>query len=144
MFTNTQLHITEENVDDPIFSEGLLSDLNNDDRDDTLYFATDRFLLNQNESRNLELPNFSQNEWIYIILKVDGEVRINIVGQDYGSSVPIQSSTRAFGNSRWQGILLMTTINVLSIQVIGVSEFSRVESYASVIVEEDDARLLTN
>jgi len=144
MFANNMVHIMGDTVTDLDYSQSILAAQNSDDRDDTLYFETDRFLLNNLEIRNLVLPNFAQNEWVSIILRVNGEVRMDILAFDYNNSAPIRSSSLIFGNSRFPGILTLTTYNVIQMQIIGVAEFSLVESYASIIVEPNDARLLTS
>ena len=144
MFTNSMIHIMEDNVPDINHTDGLLAALNYDDVDNTLYFETDRFLLNAGEVRKLILPNFSQNEWVYIILKVNGDVSLNMIARDYSNSRAITSRSKIAGNSRFPGILNLTTYNVVEMSIVGVSEFSLVESYASIIVEPNDARLLTN
>lgn len=144
MFSNNMIHIMGDQVTDLDYSQSILASQNYDDRDDTLYFETDRFLLNNLEIRRLVLPNFAQSESVSIILRVNGEVRIDILALDYNDSAPIKSSSNIFGNSRFPGILTMTTYNVLEMKIVGVSEFSLVESYASIIVQPDDARLLTS
>lgn len=144
MFSNNMVHIMGDDVTDLDYSQSILAAQNVDDRDDTLYFETDRFLLNNLELRRLVLPNFSQNEWVSIILRVNGNVRLDVLALDYNNSAPIKSSSLIFGNSRFPGILTITTYNVLEMQIVGVADFSLVESYASIIVEPDDARLLTN
>lgn len=144
MFTNSMIHIMEDNVPDITYTDGLLAAINYDDVDNTLYFETDRFLLNAEETRQLVLPNFSQNEWVYVIIKVNGEVRLNMTTRDFDGSRVIVSNSRIYGNSRFPGILNLTTYNVLQMSIVGVSEFSQVETYASIIVPPDDSRLLTN
>jgi len=144
MFTNSMIHIVDDNVPDIPYTNGLLAAINYDDVDNTLYFETDRFLLNAGERRKLVLPNFSQNEWVYIILKVQGEVSLNILSRAFDNVTALNSVNRISGNNRFPGILNLTTYNVLEMSIVGLSEFSLVESYASVIVEPDDSRLLTN
>lgn len=144
MFTNSMIHVMDTDVPDLPYSDGILAGINYDDVDNTLYFETDRFLLNASEGRNLVLPNFSQNEWLYIILKVNGEVTLNMLAKNYDNIAPLASNSKIYGNSRFPGILQITTYNVLELKIIGVSDFSLVESYASIIVSPNDARLLTN
>lgn len=144
MFTNSMIHIMEDDVPDISYTDGLLAAINYDDTDNTLYFETDRFLLNENEQRRLVLPNFVANEWVYIILKVNGEVSLDVVSRQFESQAAIRSTNKIYGNSRFPGILLLTTYNVVQMTITGISEFSLVESYASVIVESTDSRLLTN
>lgn len=144
MFANNMVHIMGDQVTDLDYSQSVLASQNSDDKDDTLYFETDRFLLNALELRKLVLPNFSQNEWVSIILRVNGNIRLDVLAYDYNNSAPIKSSSQIFGNSRFPGILTLTTYNVLEMQIVGVSDFSLVESYASIIVEPTDARLLTS
>ena len=144
MFTNALLHVFEDRTIDAEHSSATLAVMNNPDRDDTLYFETDSFLLDQNELRDLALPNFSTSEWIYVTLKVNGEVEVNITALDTDNATPLNSYTKAFGDSRFPGFLQISTFNVISIQVVGVAANSSVEAYASVICAPTDGRLLTN
>lgn len=144
MFTNALLHVFEDKTIDAEHSSATLAVMNNDDRDDTLYFETDSFLLDQNELRDLALPNFSEAEWIYITLKVNGEVEVQVLSLDYDNVSPLRSYTKAFGDSRFPGFLQISTYNVLSIEVVGIAANSSVECYASVICPPTDGRLLTN
>jgi hypothetical protein len=121
-----------------------LAVMNNDDRDDTLYFETDSFLLDFNELRPLTLPNFSQAEWVCITLRVNGEVEVRVAALDTDNATPLLSYTKAYGDSRFPGFLQISTYNVISIDVVGVADNSQVESYASVICAPTDGRLLTN
>ncbi len=144
MFTNALLHVFEDKTIDAEHSSATLAVMNNDDRDDTLYFETDSFLLDQNEARDLALPNFSEAEWIYITLKVNGEVEVQVLSLDFDNVSPLRSYTKAFGDSRFPGFLQISTYNVLSIVLVGVAANSSIESYASVICPPTDGRLLTN
>ncbi len=81
------------------------------------------------------------NEWLYVMVKVVGEVDIITTGTNYTTGA-ITGTTRCYGTSLLPGFFVISTYNVSSIAIWGVAASSSVRYISSVVTYPTDTRII--
>lgn len=126
-----------DNVDDPAQSK-IAVRFDNQDKYNILYKKVEQYELASGATRAITLANYTSSQWAYLILRVNGHVRVNTAGFNTDGTTPITGKLPVYGTSLFPGMGILSTYNVTSFTVESLADGSNVELFAGIAAEDDD------
>lgn len=118
-----------------------------DDQDqfNILYKKVEQFSLTfGGPQRNIELANFTDQEWMFLIIRCIGDGGVVVTGFDTDGTTPITSEWGVYGNRLLPGIVILSTYNATSFAVESLVGESTFEVFAAVSCADNDPRMDSN
>lgn len=141
LFTSGYIAAYDDLVDDPTLA-AWAQQVSGDSRHNVIAKKVESYTLDSAATRAVTLANYVSTEWTILILKVTGEVKVNTVATNLAGGA-VTGRLRAYGTSVFPGILMISTHNVTSFTVESLADGTKVELFAAIAIEDDDARMTT-
>jgi hypothetical protein len=129
-------------VDDPIADE-LMEQLQVKERYNVLFYKADDLEMDADDTRVISLANYSvsyPNDQVIVVLWVDGWVELQTVAKDYDNATTINGYQRAYGNSVFPGVLILSTYNATSFTLKALQANTKIRYLVAVACADGDAR----
>ncbi len=121
LFTSNVVNAYPDNSPDPFFTT-YCDTLNQYSRFNITYRQLTTFDLAAAGSKTLTLPNAALTDYQYVIIRVVGEVRLDVVGKDTNGTTTINGYLPVYGTSVFPGILQFSTYNNTSLTLTAVAD----------------------
>lgn len=141
LFTSGYICAYDDLVDDPTLSRWS-QQVSGEAMHNVIAKKVESYTLDSAATRAVTLANYVSTEWTILILKVMGEVKVNTVATNLAGGA-VTGRLRAYGTSVFPGILMISTHNVTSFTVESLADGTKVELFAAIAIEDDDARMTT-
>lgn len=103
----------------------------------------EEFTLNDGATRAISFANYpaaAPTEWVQWICRVVGDAQIDVTGKDTDNLTTITSKIRAYGVEIFPGIIMLSNYNGTGYIFEGLADGTKIELFAALCVEDDDAR----
>ncbi len=126
-----------DNVDDPAQSK-IATRFLGQEKYNILYQRIEQYELDDTDTRTITFAAYASTLWSYLIIRVDGHVRVNTTGFDTDGTTPITGKLPIFGNHIFPGMGLLSSYNVSTFTVESLADGSKVEVYAAIAAADND------
>lgn len=140
LFLNPYCVAFPDDVDDPWHSKDS-AQMSGSLTQNIIAKKTEQVILDAAQSHTLNFTNELLANWKYLIIKVVGEVTINTVGVDFNGTTPLTASLPVYGTTIYPGIGVLSTYNVSSIVLTGITDNTVVQVFVGIAAADNDPRI---